>query len=60
METTFQYPTTEQIERNMQEARRLRAETVHELLKSARAWLVDAVRTRTRNSRGTFGNVSHA
>jgi hypothetical protein len=61
METGFQHPTPEEVERHMHEARRLRSETVHELLKSAGASLADAVRTRTPRSRGDFvGQPSRA
>jgi hypothetical protein len=41
MKSTFQYPTPEQVRWHMQEARRMRSETVHERLKSAGAWLAD-------------------
>jgi hypothetical protein len=56
METTFQYPTAEQIERNMQAARRLRSETVHALLNSTIARLAAALRTRMPRH---FGETSH-
>jgi hypothetical protein len=52
MEPTLQYPTPEQVERHMREARRLRSETVHELLKSAGMTLAAALGTRMPESRG--------
>jgi len=61
MEATIPNPTPEQVRWHMQEARRLRSETVHELLKSAGAWLADALRTRTPESRGSIvGQASRA
>jgi hypothetical protein len=61
METTIPNPTPEQVRRHMQEARRLRSETVHELLKSAGAWLADTLRTRTPEGRGGMvGQASRA
>jgi hypothetical protein len=61
METGFQHPTPEQVERHMQEARRLRSETVHELLQSAGAALVQAVRVRMPESGGdVVGQPSRA
>jgi hypothetical protein len=60
METAFQYPTPEQIERHMEQARRMRSETVHELLKFAGPWLVDALRTRTPRQPGFARETSRA
>jgi hypothetical protein len=58
--TTFRYPTAEQVERSMQDARRLRSETVYQLLRSALAWLAGGPRTRTPESRGIPGAVYSA
>ncbi len=59
MEPTIPNPTPEQVRWRMQEARRLRSETVHELLKSAGTWL--ALRARTLESRGGIvGQASRA
>jgi hypothetical protein len=52
MNSDFQYPTPEQIERHMEAARRMRSETVHGLLKAAGTWFTGARRTRT-PQRGT-------
>jgi hypothetical protein len=60
MKATFQYPTSQEVERNMQEARRLRSETVHELLKSAGAWLARSLRTRTPLRPRTTGAAARA
>lgn len=59
METGFQHPTPEQVERHMQAARRLRSETVHELLRSAGAALAQAVRERMPGSVGDVGQPFH-
>ncbi len=60
MESTFPYPTPEQVRWHMQEARRLRSETVHELLESAGAWLADALRSPTGERRSIVGEASRA
>jgi len=60
MEATIPSPTPEQVRWHMQEARRLRSETVHELLKSAGAWLADAFRTRTPKRRSIIGEAARA
>ena len=52
METTIPNPTPEQVRWHMQQARRMRSEAVHELLKSACESLTSAFRTRTPASRG--------
>jgi hypothetical protein len=60
METGFQHPTPEQVERHMWEARRLRSETVHELFQAAGAALAQAVRERMPASAGDAGQPSRA
>ena len=51
METTIPNPTPEEVRWHMQQARRMRSEAVHELVKSAGAWLADALRARMPESR---------
>jgi hypothetical protein len=60
METGFHHPTPEQVERHMQEARRLRSEAVRELLQSAGAALAQAVRERLPGSVGDVEQPSRA
>jgi len=60
MEPRIPNPTPEEIRWCMQEARRLRSETVHELLESAGVWLAGAPRTRMPETRSIVGEISRA
>jgi len=60
METTIPNPAPEQVEWHMQQARRLRSEAVHEILRSAGAWLAAAFRTRARATDSVVGEAFRA